>query len=637
MSLQAERLRLSPVALGALGTAATTCLVVASGRAAVPIGVTLEPSFGGLLRPTTSGGTASAAVVLLALAVLVTCWWTVVERAARQRLSLSRVAAIGLAWTMPVLLGPPLLSLDAYAYLAQGEMLTAGYDPYAGGPILLGADPAAARVDPMWRAAPTPYGPVALVLFRAVAASSEGLTAGVLLLRLLAVLGVAGAVLSAMFLCRAAARPHVLALTLLNPVTVVHLVGGVHLDAVLAGLTGMSLLALHRRRPWVACTLAVAAVAVKVTVLPLLLFVVIALWRRDRPRAQLAVGVTALALLPYALTLPLVPRPAGFLSALSVPGASAPWYAPATVLGQGLELLAGLLSLPVDEATLHLAGRYAAVLLGGLAVALLCRAELRDQAEGRTRSVRRAGTALVLVALSLPALYAWYLAAGLFVTAAVAGRHVRVALVALSSALAFSSLPPLYGAAIWPLVVTAVAVLALLGARVASATIRNPPVGSGPVSVLVPVTATGTTMAPRRQGSARRRRAQAASIGVLVAVAVGAVAGSAGAESDPVLLRQTKQKMQIVTYLQKNYPQIQVVGLEALPEPGAQYRVQMVLPGKRRCELWLDLRPGPITQPLRVAPAATFMVRGSADPACPPATRPAPGRQGPVPDPQRPR
>jgi hypothetical protein len=241
---------------------------------------------------------------------------------------------------------------------------------------------------------------------------------------------------------------------------------------------------------------------------------------------------------------------------------------------------------------------------------------------------------LVLVALSLPALYAWYLAAGLFVTAAVAGRHVRVALVALSSALAFSSLPPLYGAAIWPLVVTAVAVLALLGARFASAMIRNPPVGSGPVSVPVAVTATGTTMAPRRQGSAPRRRAQAASIGVLVAVAVGAVAGSAGAESDPVLLRQTKQKMQIVTYLQKNYPQLQVVGLAALPEPGAQYRVHMVLPGKRRCELWLDLRPGPITQPLRVAPAATFMVRGSADPACPPATRPAPGRQGPVPDPQ---
>jgi len=44
MSLQAERLRLSPVALGALGTAATTCLVVA-GRAAVPTGVTLEPSW----------------------------------------------------------------------------------------------------------------------------------------------------------------------------------------------------------------------------------------------------------------------------------------------------------------------------------------------------------------------------------------------------------------------------------------------------------------------------------------------------------------------------------------------------------------------------------------------------------------
>ncbi|MGI8536606.1 MAG: polyprenol phosphomannose-dependent alpha 1,6 mannosyltransferase MptB [Mycobacteriales bacterium] len=624
MSLQAERLRLSPVALGAVGTAATTCLVVAAGRAAVPIGVTLEPSFGGLLSPATAGGTASAVVVLLSLAVLVRCWWTVVERAARQRLSLSGVAAVGLAWTLPVLLGPPLLSLDAYAYLAQGEMLTAGYDPYAGGPILLGADRVAARVDPTWRAAPTPYGPVALVLFRTVAGASEGLTAGVLLLRLLAVLGVAGAVISALLLCRAAARPHVLALTLLNPMTVVHLVGGVHLDAVLAGLTGMSLLALHRRRPWVACALAVLAVAVKVTVLPLLLFVVFALWRSGRPRGQLAVGVTALALLPYALTLPLVPRPAGFLFALSVPGSSAPWYAPATILGQGLEVVGDLLSLPVEQATLSLAGRCAAVLLGGLALALLCRAELRDQGEDRAGSVRRAGTALVLVALSLPALYAWYLAAGLFVTAAAAGRHVRVALVALSSALAFSSLPPLYGAGIRPLVVTGVAVLALLGARIASAMIRNRTVGSGTVSV--PAAATVTEMAPRRHSSAPRRRLQAATIGVLVAVAVGSVATSAGAERDPALRRQTKQKMRLVTYLQQNYPQLQVVGFETVPGPGAQFRVQMVLPGKLRCELLLDLGPGPTSQPLRVAAALTT-VRSTTDRACPPQPLARPGRE----------
>lgn len=612
MSLQTERLQLSPVALGAVGTAATVCLVVAAGRAAVPIGVTLEPSFGGLLRPTTSGGTASAAVVLVCLAILVACWWSVVERAARQHLSLAGVAAIGLAWILPVVVGPPLLSLDAYAYLAQGEMVAAGYDPYSGGPILLGEERAASRVDPMWRAAPTPYGPVALVLFRTVAEVSDGLTAGVMLLRLLAMIGVGLAVVSALLLCHGAHRPHVLALTLLNPVTVVHLIGGVHLDAMLAGLIGLSLLALHRRRLWLACVLAVLAAAVKVTVLPLLLFVLLALWRSGRPRDQVVWGGAALLALPYALVLPLVPRPWGFLSALGVPGSSPPWYAPATVLGRGLEGLAWLLGLPVDQPAVHLTGRVVAVLLGSLAVALLWRADLRDQVAGRSdRSVRRAGTALLLVALCLPALYAWYLAAGLFVAAATTGRSARVALVALSSALAFSSLPPLYGATLWPLVVTALAVLALLGVGLASTMSRGP---VRPHAGIRP-TATTSTSSPH-DGPAPYRRLRVTSVGLLVAVALGSVAGSAGADSDPELLQQASQKMRLVTFLQKGYPKLQVVALESLPERSGRYQAKMVLPGRSRCDLELYVAPGPRSQPTRVDLA-------SAPPRAPPDTPPA--------------
>ncbi len=612
--------RPSAAALAGVGAAASFALVVASGRAAVPLGVTLEPSLRGLLLPSTTGGTGSAVVVLLALAVLVSCWWALVDAAVRGHASLRTVALVGAAWALPIILGPPLLSLDGYAYLAQGEMVARGLDPYSGGPVLLGADVAAGRVDPMWRSAPVPYGPVALVLFRAVALTTGGLTAGVLMLRLLAVVGVAAAVFVALRLASPGRAPQVLALTALNPVTLVHLIGGVHLDAVLAGVTAMSLLALVRKRLWLAYGLAVIAVAIKVTALPLLPFVLVALWRSGEPRRRLLGRALALTALPFVVTLPVLHRPWGFLAALGVPGGSPPWYAPATVLGQALGALGRLLLLPVHAAALPTVGKLAALLLGATAVLLLVAAELRDTS-GHTghRTMWRAAAALLVAALSLPALYAWYLAAGLFVLAATGGRQSRIVLMAMSGSLTFCSLPPLYGSSRWPLVLAALAAVALLAWQ-GLFLIRRPVVPTPPpVLPERALSAAGPRVPARsrpRQRHGYRRRTRAAGVGLLAVSVVGLVGSSADADSNATVRQQAPERQRLVMQLRKEYPTLQVVGIELAADPGQRYVVEMVAPGERTCQILL-VSPGPASIPVRVSPGPRDTPRATDGRTCP--------------------
>ncbi len=581
----AEGVGLRKVAL--IGLVAISALVVAAGRAATPVGVVLERSFGGLLAPSSRGGTFSAVAVVISLAVLLACWWRVLRLALQRRVSLRAVGWTGATWLMPVLFAPPLLSLDAYAYLAQGTMLATGLDPYSGGPVLLGDDPAAARVDPMWRASPVPYGPFTLLLLRAVALTHGNLAIGVLLLRGIALLGVVAAVGAALRLAPAPRRPHVLALCLLNPITLVHLIGGAHVDAVLAGVVGLSLLALRRDRPWLAWLLASIAVAVKITAAPLLLFVLVVLWHQRRGWPRLVLAATGLGALPFLASLAAVSRPWGFLPALLVPGSVAPWYAPATIAGNVLVGAGRLLALPVEPSAARLAGRLVVLLLGGLVVTALVRAEWADwaghgSARGRA-TVQRASTALLVVSLCLPAIYGWYLAAGLFGLAAVGTPAWSAAIVALSSALTFSSLPPLYAASRWPLVVAWGVALTVLGLAYKHA---GRPVGRAGDLATMP------EREPIAMGHLRYLRlAQAAGLGLIVPVTVGLL--SPGASAGVASEQTQSERARVVQQLTREYPRLQLGSVLPATDFGAPYRVELVRPGERTCDLVLGPGIGP--------------------------------------------
>ncbi len=447
------------------GVLSTLVLVLAMGRSAVPVGMSLPVSFWGVLSPARAGGGWAAALVVVALAVLLAAWWRLLALAARGLLAVRTTSWVVGLWLAPVLLGPPLLSLDAYAYLAQGEMAARGLDPYAAGPVALGGDPVLHWVDPVWRASPTPYGPISLVALRAVALLGHGLTGDVLLLRALALVGVAVAVAGALLLCPVRQRPLVLVATAANPIAVVHLVGGVHLDALLAGLVTLSLLALRGGRLRSSLVLAGVAVACKVTVLPLFLLVALVVARR-RPRRTWPLEVLAALAAPLALSALAVERPWGFLAALVVPGAQAPWYAPGTVVGGALHLVAAGLQLPVPASVTALVGRALVLATGGGLVlrALLLTWRDADVVDDR-RLLARAGHVLLVVALVQPALYGWYLSPALFVVAATGRPQARTLLVALSSGLLFTSLPPMYSSSRPLLYLAAAVALAVLAAN----------------------------------------------------------------------------------------------------------------------------------------------------------------------------
>ena len=91
-------------------------------------------------------------------------------------------------------LTPPLFSRDVYSYLAVGQMMNQGFNPYDSGPLdVLGdRDAFAHQVDAKWQHTPTPYGPTFLLIVRGIVGiTGPHVIAAVLLQRLFELVGVA--------------------------------------------------------------------------------------------------------------------------------------------------------------------------------------------------------------------------------------------------------------------------------------------------------------------------------------------------------------------------------------------------------------------------------------------------------------
>ncbi|CAM5649115.1 polyprenol phosphomannose-dependent alpha 1,6 mannosyltransferase MptB [Streptomyces californicus] len=192
-----------------------------------------------------------AVIAYIGLTVLVVAWWQYGRTAATVRDTLVTLAW----WTAPFLIAPPLYSADVYSYIAQGSMVVEGHDVYTVGPSALdpggiGGD-AAASVGHHWRDTPAPYGPLFLLLSAAVAKATGGtIVPAVLGLRLVAL---ASLVLIVWSLRRLAAEhghseSRALWLGALNPLLLMHVIGGIHNDGLMIGLMlAGSVLALRGR------------------------------------------------------------------------------------------------------------------------------------------------------------------------------------------------------------------------------------------------------------------------------------------------------------------------------------------------------------------------------------------------------
>ncbi|MHB2021744.1 MAG: polyprenol phosphomannose-dependent alpha 1,6 mannosyltransferase MptB [Mycobacteriales bacterium] len=430
----ATRRLLSPAALVLGGTVAVSCYVVAQAGSAPDSKVTPLWNWWGL-TDLASSGSARGWFALLSAVTLVcwfACWWGLFRRA--QWLRPRHVLGAALGWGLPLLVGPPLLSLDAYAYIAQGKMIQRGLNPYRVGPSALGHGRILAAVDPLWRHAPTPYGPL---LLRAQAGAVQ--IAGhhpVLAIFEFRALVVCALGLVALFAARSMSRPteriRAWLLVTLNPVVLVYLLSGAHLDALMAALVVLALIAARSGQLRLGLILGAVAVAFKMPALVVVGVIAVSDLRDRRGWALLRRAATDSALVVAVLGVCSLAVPDGFgwLTALGTPAKVSVGYAPA-------ELMAGLVHLllrPIgvgDSAGVLLAVRVSFAAAGALFVGWLC------LTVGRRGRVATTVLGLLTVALAAPVLYGWYLSWGLLPAALivdrVAGRRVIVAATLLAA------------------------------------------------------------------------------------------------------------------------------------------------------------------------------------------------------------
>jgi len=319
------------------------------------------------------------------------------------------------AWAVPLVFSPPLGSRDIYAYACQGWLWLNGFDPYTMGVADAGC-PWTDAVPSLWWHTPSPYGPFAIAL-EGLAAKTGTLLGSMVVLRALAI---AGALIVAWALPRFAERPDALLLGVVTPLVAVHGISGAHNDLlVAAGIVG-ALAAARSGKGALAGVAIGLAVAIKVTAIVALPFLLIMLGRRWW--TTLLAGAATFAGLTLGTGLGL-----GWVNALRHTGELTQWSSVPTAVGMAIGYVTSPQAIPIARAL-------GLVVLAGIGVVLL-RMAWRD----RTRALEACGWMLAATVLLGPVFYPWYALVPLGVLAAV--RVQRKILLTATLICTFLTLP----------------------------------------------------------------------------------------------------------------------------------------------------------------------------------------------------
>ncbi|GJF12304.1 putative alpha-(1-_6)-mannopyranosyltransferase [Mycolicibacterium cyprinidarum] len=224
---------------GATGT--VLMAIGALGAGARP--VIQDPTFGVRLLNLPSRIQTVSLTMTTTGAVMMTLAWLMLGRftLGERKMTRSQLDRTLLLWALPLLIAPPMYSKDVYSYLAQSEISLQGSDPYLVGPAPgLGLDhPFTLSVPSLWRDTPAPYGPLFLWIGRGISAlTGENIVEAVLFHRLVVLLGVGMIVWATPRLARRCGVAEVSALWLgpANPLLFMHLVAGIHNEALMLGM-----------------------------------------------------------------------------------------------------------------------------------------------------------------------------------------------------------------------------------------------------------------------------------------------------------------------------------------------------------------------------------------------------------------
>jgi alpha-1,6-mannosyltransferase len=425
---------------GATGT--VLMAIGALGAGARP--VVQDPTFGVRLLNLPSRIQTVSLTMTTTGAVMMTLAWLMLGRFAlgSRRMSRSQLDRTLLLWALPLLVAPPMYSRDVYSYLAQSQIARLGLDPYKVGPASgLGLDHVFTLTVPsMWRETPAPYGPLFLWLGSGVSTlTGDNIVAAVLCHRLIVLVGVALILWATPRLARRCGVAEVSALWLgpCNPLLFMHLVAGIHNEALMLGLmlagTELALrgtdstkrmLPLPPHWPrgradwaqWYPLAMLVAGtvlIAMSSQVkLPSLLaagFVAMALARRwgGTVRAFFAAtgALTAISLAVIALIGWVSGLGFGWLFTLGTANVVRSWMSPPTLVALATGQLGILLGL--GDHTTSVLGLTRAI--GVVAIAILVTWLLLAVLRGRLHPVGGLGVALGVTILFFPVVQPWYL------------------------------------------------------------------------------------------------------------------------------------------------------------------------------------------------------------------------------------
>ena len=232
----------------------------------------------------------STIIVWVGVLLMITAWVRLGRATLHGRTTVGELRWIVPAWTAPLLLSVPMFSRDAYSYLAQGALLRDGFDPYGVGPV---ANPGVLldNVSNVWTTTTAPYGPLFLLLGRGITTlTGDNVIAGTMLLRLTMLPGLALMMWAVPRLARHLGGRSTTAvwLAVLNPLVLIHLIGGVHNELLMVGLMTAGIVLALEHRHVAGIALVAIAVAIKATAglaLPFLVWIWM-LHVRDKARAE---------------------------------------------------------------------------------------------------------------------------------------------------------------------------------------------------------------------------------------------------------------------------------------------------------------------------------------------------------------
>ncbi|WP_179472698.1 alpha-(1-_6)-mannopyranosyltransferase A [Mycolicibacterium vinylchloridicum] len=339
-------------------------------------------------------------------------------------------------WLAPLLLSVPLFSRDTYSYLAQGALLRDGLDPYAVGPVE-NQNSLLDNVSPIWTTTTAPYGPAFILVARFVTGLvGDHVVAGTMLLRLCMLPGLAMLIWAAPRVARHIGANGAVALWIcvLNPLVIIHLMGGVHNEMLMVGLMMAGIALTFARHHAAGATLIAVAVAVKATAvlaLPFMVWVWMRHLRQTRnfgatrafttaSAASVTLFVAVFAVLSWVAGVGL-----GWLTALAGSVKIINWLTIPTAIANLTNAIGGLF-VPVNFYAVLDVTRIAGIIIIAVSLPLLWWRFRHDDRE----ALMGIAWAMLMVVLFVPAALPWYYTWPLAVMSALAQSRAAIALIA---------------------------------------------------------------------------------------------------------------------------------------------------------------------------------------------------------------